>query len=351
MVTCRELIDELSRIFTTCLSWVLALPVFLFLALRLLTADQFWPVALFNNLAVCCFLPLLCLVPLGLVTRAKRGLLLAAPLAVIGLGWFGPLLGSKSPQAAVNPTVKVATFNMYRSNQEFTTVDNWLRETNADLVFLQEVPSQYLWLVLQNFTRQYPYFGTHVVSEWGNVFLSRYPILSHEDLNLTSSGVPDIQQRFLLDIGGQSIAAYNVYFAPPEGRSHFIDLEFGSFLGDYVVGYDETERNHELQRLMERVTGENVPYIMAGDFNLSEQSISYDRLAAQMGDTFREAGDGFGATWPVRDIFPGFMPPLLRVDYIWHSPDFRAGTALRGEDLGSDHLPVIAELELTAPPG
>ena len=39
--------------------------------------------------------------------------------------------------------------------------------------------------------------------------------------------------------------------------------------------------------------------------------------------------------------------PMLRLDYIWHDDHFRALNAEKGPSgLGSDHLPVVADLEL-----
>jgi endonuclease/exonuclease/phosphatase (EEP) superfamily protein YafD len=40
------------------------------------------------------------------------------------------------------------------------------------------------------------------------------------------------------------------------------------------------------------------------------------------------------------------MPPLVRIDYVWHSDDFHAVEAALGPYLGSDHLPVTAALAL-----
>jgi endonuclease/exonuclease/phosphatase (EEP) superfamily protein YafD len=53
---------------------------------------------------------------------------------------------------------------------------------------------------------------------------------------------------------------------------------------------------------------------------------------------------GFGASWPA--LFTG-IPPLVRIDYIWHSDEFRAISVKQGPDIGSDHLPLYATLDIT----
>jgi endonuclease/exonuclease/phosphatase (EEP) superfamily protein YafD len=81
---------------------------------------------------------------------------------------------------------------------------------------------------------------------------------------------------------------------------------------------------------------------------MSDQAVIYGDLAARLGDSFREAGAGFGMSWPagLSEELPDILPPLMRLDYVWHSGHFRAVNADQGPDLGSDHLPLVATLEI-----
>ena len=89
------------------------------------------------------------------------------------------------------------------------------------------------------------------------------------------------------------------------------------------------------------------PIIVAGDFNMSDASLIYDEVAAQLQDAWRGAGVGAGRTWPVAEAIglPRVIQPLLRIDYIWHSADLRPTAATVGEAIGSDHLPVMVVFE------
>ena len=94
--------------------------------------------------------------------------------------------------------------------------------------------------------------------------------------------------------------------------------------------------------------GESKPHIVAGDFNLSDASLIYDEVAAQMHDAWRGAGVGAGRTWPVAEAIglPRVIQPLLlRIDYVWHSAALRPVAATVGAPIGSDHLPVTVEFE------
>jgi len=40
------------------------------------------------------------------------------------------------------------------------------------------------------------------------------------------------------------------------------------------------------------------------------------------------------------------LPPLMRIDYIWVSPEWQPHEAWVGEGAGSDHLPVLGTVSL-----
>ncbi|MBC8099138.1 MAG: endonuclease/exonuclease/phosphatase, partial [Armatimonadetes bacterium] len=81
---------------------------------------------------------------------------------------------------------------------------------------------------------------------------------------------------------------------------------------------------------------------------LSDNAVKYGEIAQHLHDAFREGGSGIGATWPHAEILglPALVPPLLRIDYIWHSDDFRTVNAFTAPQRGSDHYPVVATLAL-----
>jgi endonuclease/exonuclease/phosphatase (EEP) superfamily protein YafD len=93
------------------------------------------------------------------------------------------------------------------------------------------------------------------------------------------------------------------------------------------------------------------------DFNACDQSTAYAIVTRVLGDAWREAGWGFGHTFPgalspgsSRPIILGLPVPmwLLRIDYILHSRDWRTHWARIGPwDGVSDHRPVLARLVLS----
>jgi vancomycin resistance protein VanJ len=181
---------------------------------------------------------------------------------------------------------------------------------------------------------------------WANLALSRYPILTEEHLDFAGDGSRPVQQRFTLKVDGQIIAVYNVHLAMPLGDTP--RLPGDQYILQTLLRFDDTIRNTEIRRLLVQLEKEPFPFIVAGDFNLSDQAATYRDLTAHMSDTFREVGIGLGGSWPisVAGEFPSFMPPLVRIDYVWHSGHFRAVDAQQGPRMGSDHLPLYVTLEL-----
>lgn len=90
------------------------------------------------------------------------------------------------------------------------------------------------------------------------------------------------------------------------------------------------------------------PIVMAGDFNFISNSRSYRRITSTLIDVQRTPA----ASHP-RRTFPSRFP-RLRIDYIFVSPSIYVARvvtpASKLNRLASDHLPVIADLQLSWPP-
>jgi endonuclease/exonuclease/phosphatase (EEP) superfamily protein YafD len=342
MVTCRELIVELSRMFTGCLTWLYGLPLALLVILRLATGDRLPLVAALNSFAFCCFVPIGVLLVLGLITGSKRGLLLALPLAAVGVWLFAGYFTPRHPAPPVGDAVRVASFSLYPAQDDLGPMVDWLKSANVDVGLLQGVNRSLLLRTLYQPPDDYPHRSARYQDGGapGTVILSRYPIVETADWPSQLKGEPTRLGRFVLDVNGQRVAFYNVRFDLPT-RSGAASL----------VDYSETRRNAELDALREQLRNEPYPFIVGGSFNLSDQSALYKQLAQQMRDSYREVATGLGTTWPVGGyggLTPGFVPPLLRYDYVWYSgAPLRPTEARLGPKLGSDHLPLVVTFDLS----
>jgi endonuclease/exonuclease/phosphatase (EEP) superfamily protein YafD len=323
-----------------------------YIVLRLIFGDGVWWLSLLNALAHLWFLPLFVLFPLAILIDRRTAFRLMPLVLIAGL-WFGPYYLTKPIPETASPTLSVLTFNVWGDNPRMGDVETWIRDSSADVVLLQEIPESYSENGFANLLDAYPYQQVQSLDmrTWGNAILSRIPFGETENFDLEGDGTPS-HQRVTFDWNAATIALYNIHLVLPIGdQAHFSTPIDNPFL-HLALKYDDNPRNAEIARLLERLDGESLPYIMGGDFNTSDQSVIYQPLAAHRRDSFREVGSSFGASWPlpVNGEFPAFIPPLLRVDYIWHTSYFQAISVQQGPPLGSDHLALLATLALSPNP-
>jgi endonuclease/exonuclease/phosphatase (EEP) superfamily protein YafD len=319
-----------------------------YLILRVAFGDGTWWLSFLNASAHLLFLPLLVLFPLALIFDKPNALRLF-PLLFIAVVLYAPYFFPKEADIVEHSPLHILTFNVWGDNPQLEVFEQWVKESHADIVFLQEIPEQYSREGFSRLLDLYPYQQVQSLDMrvWGNAVLSRHPFLETEDFDLEGDGTPS-HQRETLDWDGQVIAVYNIHLVMPIGEQAHLSLPIENPFLNLALKYDDTLRNEEIRRLLERLEKETYPFLVAGDFNTSDQSVIYSRLAVQMKDTYREIGSGFGGSWPlpIAGEFPSFIPPLFRVDYLWHSSQFRALDAHQGPPLGSDHLGLVATLSL-----
>ena len=325
---------------TICGVYMLGLLVYL--VLRFAVGDQWGWLAFLHNFTLYYFAPLLILLPLAALIH-RRSALRLLPFALLALVWYGPYWLPKTVAVpADSPTLTLATFNILPRERDLTPEIDWIRQSSADIVLLQEAPPLIAGVVRDALIDVYPYSddlpGTTQLS------LSRFPILSAEEVDLGQWWV----RRLVLSIHEQDTVVYNIHLAMPTNAPP-ATLEDYTETGllPLLLAYDEGRRNGLIRTLIGMVQAETLPYIVAGDFNTSDNAPIYAEMAAAMTDSYREVGIGLGATFPAatgEEGIPDFLPPLIRIDYVWHSPAFRAIAAYTGPQLASDHLPTVVTL-------
>ena len=322
---------------------------------RVLRLGGISPLDLANVFAPWLYLPLLLTLPLSLAYAWRRSSGKSkrdgrSPLGWLRAGWlallqialliyaccaFGWLMLPKPTLPPPDDTISVITFNVQGSNARLDRAVDWLLAADADIVALQETRDGYDSRLAQ-LVAAYPH-EAHI--ENGVRVFSRLPILSREVLILEES--PGwLALKLLLVHDGRELALYAAHLALP--RAH--DAVKAGFGWEMARAYDESRRNAQIRRLLQLLRGETAPVIVAGDFNMSDSSLIYDAIALQLDDAWREVGHGAGRTWPLAHAigWHSAIPPLLRIDYLWHSEHLRAATAELGADVGSDHLPLHA---------
>ncbi len=181
----------------------------LYLVLRFAFGDSLWWLSLLNTFAPLLFLPLLAVLPVAWFKGWRWCSAFTGLLIGVGLLWFGPVLSLGSKDESAGETLEVITYNMRITSEG---VEPWLRQVDADVMMLQEVPEG-LTEAIPTLIEQYPYQLDQ--PEWSNVILSRYPLSEAE----AATNIP--MQRAEVNIDGRRVALYNVHFRWPIGEPRF----------------------------------------------------------------------------------------------------------------------------------
>ena len=98
--------------------------------------------------------------------------------------------------------------------------------------------------------------------------------------------------------------------------------------------------------LARRAAASAEPVIVAGDLNLTPWSRAFRDLVlkAKLKDPRR--GRGCFGTWPTLSRFPASAAVGVPIDHILVSERLRVSSLSLGPHLGSDHLPIVADIDL-----
>ncbi|MEO8609499.1 MAG: endonuclease/exonuclease/phosphatase family protein [Chloroflexota bacterium] len=295
-----------------------------FLLLRALVGESSKIVTLFNNYIHLLLIPAIVLLPLSLLLRRPRLALTQAAPAAVFLATYGLMFWPRVPQIAPDKTrISLLSYNLNKNNASADAVIAIIRDANADVVALQELNPVLAAAFDTELADVYPYRAFHPDESYpGQGIMSRYPI--HDDsywkINLG-------HQRAQIDVNGSTITLYNTHPVHPFIREHGF--------------FDPALRTAEIEDVLARAAHDSTPILIAGDFNMTDQTGDYQRIAAQFGDSYREVGWGLGFSFP--DL--GQQILLARIDYVFHSRDFQAVEArVWPTSGGSDHRPLFVTL-------
>lgn len=313
--------------------------------LRLIFWDRLWLVAFVSTFIPFIFLPLLLLPFAAFFIIKKRWFSIISSIGcILLLSWLHMKYWSFQPIPinASQPSIKILSLNTswYKTNSE--TLVNLIQQQQPDIVCLQEIVPKHTRTAFVWLKTSYPYQVN--VPKAG--ILSKYPIRFAERLNLAGKG--EFQQRVIVQINQQDVVLYNIQVTPPWIRPQKI-LPYVN-----IPAYQYADRSIEIQDLVQKIQKETVPFIVAGDFNMTDQSQDYNYLKAVMQDSFEESGRGFGFTWPhgwpinfiIKKLNWRLNYPLVRIDYIWYSKHWSSEYSKVLPATGSDHLPIAAELTM-----
>ncbi len=284
-------------------------------------------------------LPLAVLAPVMLWTRPRSPWGLLAAAAVVA----GPLMGFSLPRHpfATGETgdrrLLVLTCNVQNGRLDAGALAGLIERERPDIVILQEWSDE-----LRDAIFRSP--GWHVQANRGLCLASRLPPRRYEVLGdpRMPPGWRTIGLRGDLEAPGGVIHLVGLHLrSPREGIEAVLDRGLaGSSDLDRVTAL-RAEESALARRWTEQATG---PTVIAGDFNMPGDGALFRRDWSGYHNAFNEIGLGFGYTKFTR--WHG-----ARIDHVLTGPGWRSLRCWIGPDVGSDHRPVLAELERVGGPG
>jgi endonuclease/exonuclease/phosphatase (EEP) superfamily protein YafD len=274
------------------------------------------------------------LLPLALLALGLRRWKLLATTTALSLLLMLPALTEfvpRSPAPIVGSKLKILSFNLWAMNKQTEKFVGFIDRTDADIVVLNEVTSQSFDAIYARIRSRYPHvYVPRSAKSSAATIISKRPFKVEPSLIAPKNR--DARRRVIFELDGREFALYGVHLLSP---------------GDPQLIADNRVQVQELLAITE---AENLPVMFVGDHNFSPLTANYRALAGKgLRSTHDIAGHGLGGTWAPRWDKWFASIPGIRIDHILMSPAFTAASHVVGEDAGSDHRPIIAEIGWVSP--
>ncbi len=269
---------------------------------------------------------LACLAVAGAIMLFGRQLKTAAvffAFAAANLACIAPLYFGGGADAATSPALRLMLHNVNSDSCDPARVREAIATLNPDVVALEEVNGRWM-EALEPLLEKYP----HVLAEprednFGIALFSKLPLERPRVAEIGVAGVPTLIAS--VRVGGAPLDIVATHPLPPYGAEY------------------SALRNEQLERLAEAVDSSR-PVVLIGDLNTTPWNHHFRRLLERSGLRDSARGQGPQLTWP-----SFFLPMRIPIDHILHSPSVTVLRRRIGPDVGSDHLPVVADVALREP--
>ena len=225
------------------------------------------------------------------------------------------------------------------------SVFSFLKAQDADIICLQEfyvsdvkALKTHVDRNLRGYSVEY-YMFPNSEGAFGNVTLSRIPVSGKGKIKFDQSSNLAIYTDY--EYAGHSFRVYNCHFesynVSVSGLMRGLvqrDSLLISVTGDKMKR-SITRRPKQVDRVFAHIEQCPVESFVCGDFNDNPMSYTYYRMRRGRKDTFKEAGNGFGATFAT-------LWPMLRIDYILCPERYSPITHETHRLPLSDHYPVVS---------
>jgi endonuclease/exonuclease/phosphatase (EEP) superfamily protein YafD len=244
-------------------------------------------------------------------------------VAAINFAFVAPLyLASPGEIHADRPGLRIISFNLLSSNEEYAAVIDYIRSADADLVFLHEASRPWEAAISQ------AGLDYEFIRARSDDIIFGTIVLARDEVEAVSYGFAETQPRavgltYFPDNWPVSVDVLSVHTHSPttRDRAALRDAQL-----DFAAGWAADREG---------------AYLVVGDLNATPWSAPFRHLVSA--GHLQNSQSGFG----LQPSFPVDQLAVLRVpiDHLVHSDVLSVRDRKLGPDLGSDHFPLLVEVQ------
>jgi endonuclease/exonuclease/phosphatase (EEP) superfamily protein YafD len=258
------------------------------------------------------------------LSRKRSGIILSLCCillnAAVILPWYFP--ASSSSTAALPKThLRILLANVNVKNQTYAPAIELIQREQPDLFAIIETNQAWL-SKLETIKASYPYrLRSPHAESFGVALYSKFPLQPE-----TLSVPPEAEDFHLVATVAAQHPIVAIALHPPPPKNQRLSKQ----------------RNQELAAISRYIQTQRMPVVVIGDFNMTLWSPYYQQFTREAG--LKDCRQGFGIlpTWTTR-----FPPLYIPIDHCLVSSKITVMNLKIGNNVASDHLPVIAELILS----
>jgi endonuclease/exonuclease/phosphatase (EEP) superfamily protein YafD len=280
----------------------------------------------------------ICILPLpvlalwaALQDRRQLGSLAAILVLIVG-----PLMGFQASLSlgGSRADLRVMTCNVDQRAVRIAALALLIDDLEPDVVALQEVRAGIVF--------QWPP-GWYVLEHDEFILASRYPIAERGRISRPGRPGETAALHFVVQLPDREVNLFNLHLESPRpGFEAVLNAR---------TGVDRTQvprlqavlkmRSDESEQTSRWVAETEGPKLVVGDFNMPPDSTLFRRDWSNYQNAFSVAGWGFGFTKISEKRGWSYG---ARIDHVLYSPAWRCTRVFVAPEVGSDHLPLVADI-------
>jgi endonuclease/exonuclease/phosphatase (EEP) superfamily protein YafD len=321
-----------SRFFAATM-WLGVLGLSTLALLRIFYHDGRHPLIWFNSFTQYLYLP--AYAALAIAAYQRRWPLAAVSAAVVGchLWWIAPdfrrdtrfnaITAHVAKGSASLKSVRIFFANVRVGNPELDAFVREIDRVDPDIIVFAEYSLPWRQALRDSpLSVKYPYGNG--LSAWtlnDIAMFSRLPLLNEKDEIVAERIVRSVD----VELGEQTLHLIGLHAPRP-------------------MNFHQNDYDAYWKRAIPLITSAPHPLVVVGDCNATQYSVVYQQLKQSgLRSAHEDRGRGYATSWP-----NGTLPlPPIRIDQAFLSPDVICSSVSEGEGPGSDHKPLILDVQIS----